>query len=54
VQDMDYRVAIWVIYDKVHTFDQLEQSKIFDLTVISVGKVTLIVRYNMIVKVCFM
>jgi len=35
-------------------FDQLEQSKICVLPVISVGIVTLIVQYDMIVSVCFM
>ena len=43
-----------VIYVKVPTFDQLEQSKICVLTVISVAMVTLIVRYDMIVSVCLM
>ena len=54
LQDMDHMEASRVFYVKVRTFDQLEQSKICVLTVISVGIVTLIVRYNMIVSVCFM
>jgi len=51
---MDHMEASRVSYVKVRTFDQLEQSKISVLTVISVGIVTLIVRYDMIVSVCFM
>ena len=54
LQDMDHMEASRVFYVKVYTFDQLEQSKICVLTVISVGIVTLIVRYDMIVSVCFM
>jgi len=34
-------------------FDQLEQSTICVLNVMSVGMATLIVRYGMIVSVCF-
>jgi len=51
---MDHMVASRVFYVKVCTFDQLEQSEICVLTVISVGIVTLIVLYDMIVSVCFM
>jgi len=51
---MDHMEAGRVIDVKVRTFDQLEQSKICVLTFISVGKVTLSVRYDMIVTVCFM
>jgi len=54
LQDMDHMEASRVLYVKVRTFDQLEQSKICVLTVISVGIVTLIVRYDIIVTVCFM
>jgi len=54
LQDMDHMEASRVFYVKVRTFDQFEQSKICVLTVISVGMVTLIVRYDMIVSVCFM
>jgi hypothetical protein len=35
-------------------FDQLEQTTICIVTVISAGIVILIVRYDMIVSVCFM
>ena len=51
---MDHMEASRVFYVKIGTFDQLEQSKICVLTVISVGIVTIIVRYDMIVSVCFM
>jgi len=54
LQDMDHMEASRVFYVKVRTFDQLEQSKISVLTVISVGIVTLIVRYDIIVSICFM
>jgi len=54
LQDIDHLGASRVFYVKVRTFDQLEQSKICVLTVILVGIVTLIVRYDMIVRVCFM
>jgi uncharacterized membrane protein YwaF len=53
LQDMDNMEASWVCYVKVRTFDQLEQSKICLFTIISAGIVTLIVRYHMIVSVCF-
>jgi len=51
---MDHMEASQVFYVKVRTFDQLEQSKICILTVISVGIVTLIVRYHVIVSAFFM
>jgi len=51
---MDNMEASRVMYDKVRTFDKLEQCQIFVLTVISFGIVTLIVRYDMMVSVCFM
>jgi hypothetical protein len=54
LQHMDHMEARQVFNVKVRTFDQLEQSKICVLTVISVGIVTLIIRYDMIVTVCFM
>jgi len=54
LQDMDHMEAGRVFYVKVRTFDQLEQSKICVLTIISVGIVKLIVRYDMIVSVRFM
>jgi len=54
LQDMDHMEASRVFCAKVRMFDQLEQSKICVLTIISVGIVTLIVRYDMIVSVCFM
>jgi hypothetical protein len=54
LQDMDHVDASRVIYVKVRTFDQLEETKICVLTVISGGIVTLIVHYDMIVGVCFM
>ena len=54
LQDMDHMEASWLLQVKVRTFDQLEQNKICDLTVISVGIVTLIVRYDMIVNLCLM
>ena len=54
LQDMGHKEASRVFYVKVRTFDQLEQSKICILTVISVGKVTIIVRYDRKVSVCFM
>jgi len=53
LQDMDHMEASGVCYVKVGTFDQLEQSKICVLTVISVGIVTLIVHCDMIVSLCF-
>jgi hypothetical protein len=53
LQDMDHMEASRVFYVKVRTFDQLQQSKICVLTVSSVGIVTLIVRYDIIVSVCF-
>jgi len=52
-QDMDHMEASCVFYVKVHTFDQLEQSKICHLTVISVGIVLLTVHHDMYVSVCF-
>jgi hypothetical protein len=51
---MDHMEASRVFYVKVRTFDQLEQNKICVLTVLSAGIVTLFVRYDMIVSVCFM
>jgi len=54
LQDIDHMEASRVFYVKVRTFDQLEQSKICVLTVIAVGIITLIVRYDMIVSICFM
>jgi hypothetical protein len=53
LQDMDHMEASWVFYVKVSMFDQPEQSKICFVTVISVGLVVLIVRYDMIVSICF-
>jgi hypothetical protein len=44
LQDMDHMETSQVVYVKVLTFDQLEQSKICVLMVISVGTVTLFVR----------
>jgi len=43
-----------VFYVKVGTFDQFEQSTVNDAPFISVGIVTLIVRYNTIVSVYIM
>jgi hypothetical protein len=54
LQDMDHREASQVVYVKVRTLDQLEQSKICVLTFISVGIVTLVVRYDMNDSVWFM
>jgi hypothetical protein len=54
LEDMDHMEASQVFYVKVRTFDKLKQSKICVLMVISGGIVTLIVRYDMIVSVCFM
>jgi len=54
LQDMDHMEASWVFHVKVRKFDQLEQSKISVLTVISLGIVTLIVRYDNIVSLGFM
>jgi hypothetical protein len=51
---MDHMEASQVLYVNVRTFDQLKQCKICVLTFISVGIVTLIVRFDMIVSVCFM
>ena len=51
---MDHMEAIRVFNVKVRRFDRLKESKIRVLTVISVGIVTLIVRYDMIASVCFM
>jgi len=53
LQDMDHMEASWVFYVKVHTFVQLEQSKICILTVISFGIVTLTVQHDMIGSMCF-
>jgi hypothetical protein len=53
LQDMDHMESSRVLYVKVRMFDQLEHSKICVLTVISVAIVTLIVRYDMIVSICF-
>jgi len=54
LQDMDHMEASGVFHVKVRTFDQLEQSKICILTVISVAIVTQFVCYDMILSVCFM
>jgi hypothetical protein len=54
LQDMDHREGSRVFYVKVRTFEQLEQSTICVLNVISVGIETLVVHYDMIVSVCFM
>jgi hypothetical protein len=51
---MEHMEASRVINVKVRTFDQLEQGKICVLTVISGGILTLIIRYDMIVSICFM
>jgi len=53
-QHKDHMEERWVFYVKVRTFDQLEHSKIWVLTVISVGIETLFVRYDMILSVWFM
>jgi len=50
---MDHMEATRILYVKVCMFDQLEQNKIWVLTVISDGIATLIVRYDMIVSACF-
>jgi len=50
---MDHMESSCVFYVKVCTFDQLEQSKICVLTVISFGIVTFTVHPDMIVSVCF-
>jgi len=54
LQDMNHMEPSLVIYVKVRTFDQLAQSKIRVLAVISVGIVILIVRYDTIVSICSM
>jgi len=53
LQDMDYMKASCVIYVKFRTFNQLKCRKICVLTVISFRIVTLSVRYDLIVRVCF-
>jgi len=54
LQDIDHMEASRVFYINVRMVDQLKQSKIYCLTGISVGIVTLIVGYDMIVSVRFM
>jgi len=50
---MDHMDASCVFYVKVHTFGQLEQSKINVLTIIAFGIVMLTVCHNMIVRMYF-
>jgi hypothetical protein len=53
LHDMDHMEASRVFYVKVSTFDHVEPSNICVLTVISVGIVPVIVRYDWLVSVCF-
>jgi len=54
LQVMDNMEASCVFYVKVGTFTQLEQSKIFLLTVKKSGIVTLTIQYDLIVSVILM
>jgi len=47
---MDHMEASCVFYVKVGMFDQLEQSKIYVLTVISLGIVMLTLQHDLIVS----
>jgi len=53
LQDMDHMEPSWVFYVKVRTFDQLEQSEICVLTIISFRIVMLTVYHDSMVSVCF-
>ena len=53
LQDMDHMEASLLFDVKVHTFVQLEQSKISVLTVITFGIEMLTIRHDLIVSVCF-
>jgi len=51
LQDMDHMEASCVFYVKVGRFDQLEQSKIWVLTVTSLVQVMLTVYHDLMVSV---
>ena len=51
---MDHMEASLVFYVKVRTFDQLEQSKIWVLTVSSFGIVMQTLQHDLMVGVYFM
>jgi hypothetical protein len=54
LQDMDHMEASSVLYVKVCMFDQLEQRKIWVLTVASFGTVILTTHHNVMVSMRFM
>jgi len=54
LHDMDHMEASCIIYVKVGTFDQLEQSKICILTVTTLGIAMLTIQHELIFIVCFM
>jgi len=54
LQDMDHMEASCIFHVKVGMFDQLEQSKIWVLTVTTLGIEMLIVQHDMILSICFL
>jgi len=54
VQDKENMEASCIFYVKVSTFDQLEQNKIFLLTVNKTGIVRLTIQHDLIVSISFM
>jgi hypothetical protein len=53
VKDMDHIGATYVFYVKVRTFDGLQQSKIYVLTIMSFGEEILTVPHDLRVSVYF-
>jgi hypothetical protein len=51
--DIDHMEASSIIYVKVGTFDEIEQTRISVLTVTIMGIVMLTVLHHMILSICF-
>jgi len=54
LDDMDHMEARWVFHVKVGMFDQLEQSKICILTIITLGLLMPTIQHELVFSVCFM
>jgi len=54
LQDTDHMEASCIFHVKVGTFDQLEQSKIWVLTITTLGIVMLTIQHDRMFSVCFM
>jgi len=53
-RDIDHMQASSIVYVKVGTFDEIEQSRICILTVTTTGIVMLTALHHLILSICFM